>query len=99
MFFDFEIVVYFNLFYFVFLKYVKIYQELGDVCKKIENYVFLQEKIVDIIKDEFFFIKYFENVFQLIFKGRFYVEDMDMVEGCFRYIKKIFIQFEVRNIV
>lgn len=59
----------------------------------------LQEKTVDIIKDEFPFTKYFENAPQPIFKGRSYAEDMDMAEGCFRHIKKIFTQLEVRNIV
>lgn len=55
----------------------------------------LQEKTVDIIKDEFPFTKYFENAPQPIFKGRSYAEDMDMAEGCFRHIKKIFTQLEV----
>lgn len=59
----------------------------------------LQEKTADIIKDEFPFTKYFENAPQPIFKGRSYAEDMDMAEGCFRHIKKIFTQLEVRNIV
>lgn len=66
---------------------------------KCQIHVSLQEKTADIIKDEFPFTKYFENAPQPIFKGRSYAEDMDMAEGCFRHIKKIFTQLEVRNIV
>lgn len=66
---------------------------------KCQIHVSLQEKTADIIKDEFPFTKYFENAPQPIFKGRSYAEDMDMAEGCFRHIRKIFTQLEVRNIV
>lgn len=93
----------------------KLYYDLGDKKLRIfhigihylhnTNYcncqihVPLQEKTADIIRDEFPFTKYFENAPQPIFKGRSYAEDMDMAEGCFRHIKKIFTQLEVRNIV
>ena len=42
------------------------------------------------------FHEYFANAPQPIFKGRSYEEDMEIAEGCFRHIKKIFTQLEVR---
>lgn len=42
------------------------------------------------------FHKYFANAPQPVFKGRSYEEDMDIAEGCYRHIKKIFTQLEVR---
>lgn len=42
------------------------------------------------------FHQYFANAPQPIFKGRSYTEDMEIAEGCFRHIKKIFTQLEVR---
>lgn len=42
------------------------------------------------------FHKYFSNAPQPVFKGRSYEEDMDIAEGCYRHIKKIFTQLEVR---
>lgn len=42
------------------------------------------------------FQKYFSNAPQPVFKGRSYEEDMDIAEGCYRHIKKIFTQLEVR---
>lgn len=41
------------------------------------------------------FHKYFSNAPQPVFKGRSYEEDMDIAEGCYRHIKKIFTQLEV----
>lgn len=41
------------------------------------------------------FQQYFSNAPQPIFKGRTYEEDMEIAEGCFRHIKKIFTQLEV----
>lgn len=41
------------------------------------------------------FHQYFSNAPQPIFKGRTYEEDMEIAEGCFRHIKKIFTQLEV----
>uniref|UniRef100_A0A4W6EGY1 RNA helicase aquarius n=1 Tax=Lates calcarifer TaxID=8187 RepID=A0A4W6EGY1_LATCA len=38
--------------------------------------------------------KYFSNAPQPVFKGRSYEEDMDIAEGCYRHIKKIFTQLE-----
>nr|XP_060615841.1 RNA helicase aquarius isoform X2 [Anolis sagrei ordinatus] len=40
------------------------------------------------------FHQYFANAPQPIFKGRSYTEDMEIAEGCFRHIKKIFTQLE-----
>ncbi|XP_040267292.1 RNA helicase aquarius [Bufo bufo] len=40
------------------------------------------------------FHQYFSNAPQPIFKGRSYQEDMEIAEGCFRHIKKIFTQLE-----
>lgn len=41
------------------------------------------------------FHQYFSNAPQPIFKGRTYEEDMEIAEGCFRHVKKIFTQLEV----
>lgn len=74
--------------------YFYLYQVLArweEYQSKLRNQ---KEKTADIIKDEFPFTKYFENAPQPIFKGRSYAEDMDMAEGCFRHIKKIFTQLE-----
>ncbi|KAF6725043.1 Intron-binding protein aquarius [Oryzias melastigma] len=40
------------------------------------------------------FPQYFSNAPQPVFKGRSYEEDMDIAEGCYRHIKKIFTQLE-----
>jgi intron-binding protein aquarius len=40
------------------------------------------------------FAKFFEDAPQPIFKGRSYVEDMEIADGCWRYIRKIFSQLE-----
>ncbi|KAM9294455.1 RNA helicase aquarius [Gastrophryne carolinensis] len=40
------------------------------------------------------FHQYFSNAPQPIFKGRTYEEDVEIAEGCFRHIKKIFTQLE-----
>jgi len=49
---------------------------------------------VDKLKELFPFSKFFENAPQPIFKGKSYAEDLDIAEGCFRHIKKIFTQLE-----
>ncbi|XP_060117192.1 RNA helicase aquarius isoform X1 [Heteronotia binoei] len=46
------------------------------------------------ISNFFPFYQYFANAPQPIFKGRSYNEDMEIAEGCFRHIKKIFTQLE-----
>uniref|UniRef100_A0A8C6Z0D4 RNA helicase aquarius n=1 Tax=Nothoprocta perdicaria TaxID=30464 RepID=A0A8C6Z0D4_NOTPE len=40
------------------------------------------------------FHQYFANAPQPIFKGKSYEEDMEIAEGCFRHLKKIFAQLE-----
>ena len=47
------------------------------------------------MKDLFPFNEFFKNAPQPLFKGRTYAEDMDIAEGCFRHIKKMFTQLEV----
>ncbi|CAG10389.1 unnamed protein product [Tetraodon nigroviridis] len=49
---------------------------------------------VKAVADFFPFCKYFSNAPQPVFKGRSYEEDMDIAEGCYRHIKKIFTQLE-----
>ncbi|MBN3326288.1 AQR helicase, partial [Atractosteus spatula] len=46
------------------------------------------------ISRHFPFHKYFSNAPQPVFKGKTYEEDMDIAEGCFRHIRKIFTQLE-----
>ncbi|XP_022090524.1 intron-binding protein aquarius-like [Acanthaster planci] len=46
------------------------------------------------IQEHFPFHKYFENAPQPVFRGRTFEEDMDIAEGCYRHIKKIFQQLE-----
>lgn len=48
------------------------------------------------VAELFPFHKYFSNAPQPVFKGQSYEEDMDIAEGCYRHIKKIFTQLEVR---
>ena len=47
------------------------------------------------MKELFPFNKFFENAPQPLFKGQTYEEDLEIAEGCFRHIKKIFTQIEV----
>nr|CAD7589608.1 unnamed protein product [Timema genevievae] len=49
---------------------------------------------VKTIKDEFPFHCFFDNAPKPLFKSRTYEEDMEIAEGCFRYIEKIFTQLE-----
>ncbi|XP_041668870.1 RNA helicase aquarius [Cheilinus undulatus] len=49
---------------------------------------------VEVVAAHFPFHKYFSNAPQPVFKGRSYEEDMDIAEGCYRHIKKIFTQLE-----
>lgn len=52
---------------------------------------------VEAVATHFPFHKYFSNAPQPVFKGQSYEEDMDIAEGCYRHIKKIFTQLEVRR--
>ncbi|XP_072340560.1 RNA helicase aquarius isoform X1 [Scyliorhinus torazame] len=49
---------------------------------------------VTTVSEHFPFHKYFANAPQPIFKGQSYEEDMEIAEGCFRHINKIFTQLE-----
>ena len=48
-----------------------------------------------VVRNNFPFAKFFENAPQPLFKENSYAEDLDVAEGCFRHIKKIFTQLEV----
>lgn len=47
-----------------------------------------------IVKELFPFTKFFSNAPQPLFSGESYEKDLDIAEGCFRHIKKIFTQLE-----
>uniref|UniRef100_A0A672MSB9 Intron-binding protein aquarius n=1 Tax=Sinocyclocheilus grahami TaxID=75366 RepID=A0A672MSB9_SINGR len=47
------------------------------------------------VASHFPFHKYFSNAPQPVFKGQSYQDDMDIAEGCYRHIRKIFTQLEV----
>ncbi|XP_054758837.2 RNA helicase aquarius-like [Lytechinus pictus] len=49
---------------------------------------------VEDIVTHFPFHKFFENAPQPVFKGETYAQGMDIAEGCYRHIKKIFQQLE-----
>ncbi|XP_065176102.1 RNA helicase aquarius-like [Sycon ciliatum] len=51
-------------------------------------------KLVEDIASHFPFKTYFANAPQPVFQGKSYDEDLDIAEGCFRHIKKIFRQLE-----
>ncbi|XP_072555037.1 RNA helicase aquarius isoform X2 [Paramormyrops kingsleyae] len=53
-----------------------------------------QQVHVQEVASHFPFHKYFSNAPQPVFKGQTYEEDMDIAEGCFRHVKKIFTQLE-----
>lgn len=55
----------------------------------------VEQAAVEDVKNMFPFSKFFETAPQPIFKSTSYEEDMDIAEGCFRHIKKIFTQLEV----
>uniref|UniRef100_A0A8C4R663 RNA helicase aquarius n=1 Tax=Eptatretus burgeri TaxID=7764 RepID=A0A8C4R663_EPTBU len=46
------------------------------------------------VAELFPFERYFANAPQPLFHGRSYEEDMDIAEGCFRHLRKIFTQLE-----
>ena len=47
------------------------------------------------VKQLFPFTKFFDNAPQPLFYGESYAQDMDIADGCFRHIRKIFTQLEV----
>ncbi|CAG7823151.1 unnamed protein product [Allacma fusca] len=52
------------------------------------------EEDVELVEKFFPFHKYFENAPKPLFKGKGYEEDMEIAQGCFRYIKRIFDQLD-----
>lgn len=61
--------------------------------------VIFQDRSPEKIKELFPFTEFFKNAPPPLFRGRNYAEDMDIAEGCFRHIKKIFNQLEVHIII
>ncbi|KAK7598066.1 hypothetical protein V9T40_006301 [Parthenolecanium corni] len=49
---------------------------------------------IDTIEREFPFHQFFDDAPKPLFKGRTYEEDLEIAEGCYRYIEKIFTQLE-----
>ncbi|XP_034238562.1 RNA helicase aquarius isoform X1 [Thrips palmi] len=49
---------------------------------------------LNLVSDEFPFHKFFDDAPKPLFKKRSYEEDMEIADGCFRYIEKIFTQLE-----
>lgn len=47
-----------------------------------------------IIEEKFPFNRFFTNAPQPLFKGKSFMEDLEIASGCFRYIKKIFTQLD-----
>lgn len=54
-----------------------------------------REVSVQDVAAHFPFNKYFSNAPQPVFKGQSYQDDMDIAEGCYCHIRKIFTQLEV----
>ncbi|XP_046750844.1 RNA helicase aquarius isoform X2 [Diprion similis] len=48
----------------------------------------------NIVSQEFPFHKFFDNAPQPLFKERSYNEDMEIAQGCFRYVERMFAQLE-----
>ncbi|XP_077992997.1 RNA helicase aquarius-like [Glandiceps talaboti] len=69
---------------------------LYQVLSRWEKYLSKVKGKTDVtpIKEEFPFEQFFANAPQPIFHGRTYDEDMEIAEGCFRHIKKIFTELE-----
>lgn len=49
---------------------------------------------VDVIKNLFPFTKYFESAPQPLFKQLSFAEDLEIAEGCFRHIRRVFAQLD-----
>lgn len=47
-----------------------------------------------IVSDEFPFHKFFDNAPQPLFKRKSFDEDMEVAQGCFRYVERMFAQLE-----
>ncbi|XP_068993772.1 RNA helicase aquarius [Neodiprion pinetum] len=48
----------------------------------------------NMVSQEFPFHKFFDNAPQPLFKERSYSEDMEIAQGCFRYVERMFAQLE-----
>ena len=57
------------------------------------------KKLVEEVSKFFPFHKFFEDAPQPLFKGASFDEDMEIAQGCFRYIGKIFSQLEVGTLL
>ncbi|XP_005109242.1 RNA helicase aquarius [Aplysia californica] len=53
-----------------------------------------QDEHMKKIQELFPFVKFFANAPQPLFRGKTFAENMNIAEGCFRHIKKIFTQLE-----
>ncbi|XP_020850487.1 RNA helicase aquarius [Phascolarctos cinereus] len=73
-----------------------LYQVMSRWEEYISKVKSKSNKVPDVaeIANFFPFHKYFANAPQPIFKSKSYEEDMEIAEGCFRHIKKIFTQLE-----
>nr|KAG5690022.1 hypothetical protein BaRGS_013372 [Batillaria attramentaria] len=67
--------------------------QMGEFQSKIKSYRD-KEGGVKQIKQLFPFTKFFDNAPQPLFHGESFEKDMDIAEGCFRHIRKIFTQLE-----
>ncbi|XP_052775236.1 RNA helicase aquarius-like [Mya arenaria] len=74
--------------------YFFIYQVLARWEEFLANIRKLKDRTAEKVKELFPFSEFFKNAPPPVFKGRSYAEDMDIAEGCFRHIKKIFTQLE-----
>jgi intron-binding protein aquarius len=57
-------------------------------------FILLQPVDVETIDASFPFHKFFEDAPQPLFKKNSFEEDIEIAEGCFRYIKRIFEQLD-----
>ena len=72
---------------------VCLYEGSGVDCV-LRVYLY-QEGGVKQVKQLFPFTKFFDNAPQPLFLEESYEQDMDIADGCFRHIRKIFTQLEV----
>ncbi|XP_029454885.1 RNA helicase aquarius isoform X2 [Rhinatrema bivittatum] len=65
-----------------------------EYLSKVKSKGSSKSAIVEDVSKYFPFHQYFINAPQPIFKGLSYKEDIEIAEGCFRHIKKVFTQLE-----
>ncbi|XP_046849502.1 RNA helicase aquarius-like isoform X2 [Xenia sp. Carnegie-2017] len=73
--------------YFFLYQVVARWEEFSSKLRKRKNEVAA-------IAELFPFTSFFSNAPQPVFKGKTWMEDMEIAEGCYRYIKRIFQQLE-----